>query len=415
MVESSVPTIAQDTSSRSRIKEFVIFLMLAGFAGGLVCIFSSWSSCEAFLYAFVAAALVEILRIMPRVGPKVSGIITLPLLVAFLLGSLLSILVTYWLRETPKAILYLSPVRDISSQPFYTEFLQYLVQKSKASGLDVVVWFPDQDFSGQSQRALLNMAAEQKRHFGVVIFTPFLRDAKSDEEAFFQFISRMQGSNVVLFDTDFSDSLRERISKSGLSIPPCEKGDEVEGGKLAASAVLNYFSTHHLPNPVVAVFDSPSGGTRSAVVRQALNEGAKAQTPPLSLKIIEWTSINYGRNEAREVAESSISSGQKIDAVFSGNDASALGVREAILQLRSVGNPYARRDIRIVGYDGSSEVRRLLRSSDENLLLNSVDVGLSDQADNIVWLAGQLIQGNHGILRNPNQGCGAVYKPRLAR
>ncbi len=405
----------QDTSARSKAKEFAIFFVLAGVAGLLVCVLSSWRSCEALLYALGAAILFEGLRLVPRVGPRISVIVKLPLLVAFVLGSLFSVLVGLWLREAPKTVLYISPVRDISSQPFYTEFLQNLVQKSKVTGMDVVVWFPDEDFSGQSQRALLDMAALQKARYGAVIFTPFVQDPKADEEAFFHFISQMKGSNVVLFDTDLSDSLRERISQSGLPIPPCEKGDEAEGGKLAASALINYFSSHHAVNPAVVVFDKPGGSARVVAFRQALNEGARAKVPPLTPQIIEWTSMRYSRNEARETAESAILSGLNIDAVFAGNDASALGVREAILQLRSLNNPHATRDIRIVGYDGTSEVRRLLRSPKESLLFNSVDVRLSDEADKIVWFAGQLIQGNHGVLRRPSEACGTDYKPHLLR
>jgi ABC-type sugar transport system substrate-binding protein len=317
--------------------------------------------------------------------------------------------------ETPRTILYISPVRDISSQPFYTEFLQYLIQKSKSSGMDVAVWLPDDDFSGQSQRALLDTAAQQKARYGVVVFTPFVRDPNLDEEALFQFMSRMEGSNVVLFDSDFSDKLRERIWKKGLSIPPCETGDQAEGGERAASALIKYFSAHHLLSPVVAVFDNPSrSGPRSVAFRKALDVYARAEVPPLRPQIIEWTSVQYGRNEAREIAEYAFSKGEKIDGIFSGNDASALGVRDAILYLRSINNRNAAKQVRIVGYDGTFEVRRLLRSSNEDLLLNSVDVGIFDQADKIVWLASQLLQGNHSVFREHRQGCG-TYKPHLVR
>lgn len=312
---------------------------------------------------------------------------------AFAIGILVGVVIGFFVarawqsQPSSRSLLYISPVRSISSQPFYSEFLDRLIQES-ANDFSVTVWVPDDDWKAGSQQRLLKEAAKRKREYAALVFTPFIESSKDpgpEEEELLKFFSDTKDFNTVLFDTDLSEILQGRLIKEGLAIPPCMKGDEMAAGRKAAIAMVQYLYENQIWEPTIAVFDKLAPMERSIAFRQVFEIEARKKgirpNPPVT-----WfwpgPSNKQSRDGAREIA--SINLTRAIDGVFAGNDISALGVRDVILDSKSKGAPPLKEKIGVVGYDGVNQVRELLKAGNEPVLINSVDVNLPEQVSGLV-------------------------------
>ena len=262
--------------------------------------------------------------------------------------------------------------------------------------------FSDKDFDASSNGKVLLAAAAEKERFAAVVFTPFLISEREDEDTLFNFMGKMKGSNVILFDTDLSPPLKKLLLDTGIDIPPCVKHNEDIGGRLAAEATLDFFVSRNKPNPTVVIFDKQQGPSARALAYQGRLQEGKGQVRPI---IIPWSSIGYGREEAKDKALRELSAEKRVDAVFAGNDASALGVRDAIKELRHREPPRATNDIKIFGYDGIAEVNRLLKDPDEEFFISSVDVQISSQVHSIVSFASKLLSDKQKVRHDLGRPC----------
>ena len=332
-------------------------------------------------------------------------------LIALFVGGVGGLLSAKWLEPDRKTILYVSPVPQLSRQPFYGEFVDELLRQAKQGGLDVAVWLPNRDFDPQNQEELLLAALKEKKRYSAVIFSPFIINSE-DEDTLLDFLIKSQDLNLILFDIDISDSVQQRLTNVGLGIPACVKGDELEGGRLAAQATLDYSYSRKLMNPKVVVFDRQLGESQRAhEYQQRLAQGNNGVKPTIT----RWLSTRYSRDEGFENALRELSGGEKqIDVIFATNDVSALGVRDAVIQLRNRKPPLATRDLKIIGYDGIDEVNSLLQNPNEDLLLNSVDVRLPDQVGGIMWLVNQLVSDKQKVPHFRGRPC-IQKQPRLLR
>lgn len=301
-------------------------------------------------------------------------------------------------RPPPRSILYISPVRSLSDQPFYGEFLDRLIQASAGKNFDVVVQVTDDDWNPSSQQRLLKEVVKRQKEYAAVVFSPFIegsRDPKPEEDELFRFFSDTKDFNTIVFDTDLSESLRGRLIGSGLAIPPCVQGDEWAAGKLAALALVQYLYENQIWKPNIAVFDKLAPMGRSTAFRHFFEIGTEEKhIKPNPLISWYWSGKHgiYARDNAREVAATNL--GSTIDGVFSGNDVTALGVRDVILDLQNKGTLSVKKKIGVVGYDGVAEVRELLKARNESILINSVDVNLVEQANSIVSFVSRLNSSN---------------------
>jgi len=331
--------------------------------------------------------------------------------VALMLGAVGLFLATRWFEPKPKALLYISPVPQLSHQPFYGEFVDELLHQAKQRGFDVTVWLPNKDFDPQSQKDLLLAAQKQQKQYAAVILSPFIINPEEDEDALLDFFTKSQDLSVILFDMDLSNSLQQQLESRGLDIPPCVKGDEIEGGRLAAQATLDYCYSKKLMKPRTVVFDRQRGGSqRGDEYKARLNQGESGVKPIIT----RWLTTRYSRDEGFQNTLRELSGGKEVDTIFAANDVSALGARDAIRQLRNRKPPLATKSIRIIGYDGTDEVSRLLQDPNEELLLNSVDVRLPDQVAGIMWLVDQLLSNKQNIPHSRGRRC-IEKQPRLLR
>ncbi len=296
-------------------------------------------------------------------------------------------------RPPPRSILYISPVRSLSDQPFYGEFLDRLIQASAGKNFDVVVQVTDDDWNPSSQQRLLKEVVKRQKEYAAVVFSPFVesKDSKPEGDELFKSFSGTKDFNTIIFDTELSESLRGRLIADRLAIPPCVQGQEWEAGKLAALALVQYLYENQIWRPNIAVFDKLVPMQRSMAFRRFFELGAEEKHIRPNPLIPWYWSAKRGinaRDIAREVASTNLNS--TIDGVFAGNDVTALGVRDVILDLQGKGTLPLKKKIAVVGYDGVAEVRELLKARNESIIINSVDVNLVEQANSIVSFVSRL-------------------------
>jgi hypothetical protein len=240
----------------------------------------------AFVAAFVAALLFEGIRLLSINFQIFANFLNLKIVkftsnrIVILAVALAAFFGARALYSPPPrhTILYLSPVRFVSRQPFYAEFVDKLIQESANQNFDVTVWEPDQSWIASSMQHLLKEAAKRKKEYAAIVFTPFIESSTNpgpEDEEFFRFLTDAEGSNVVLFDTDLSESLRQRLAKENLSLPPCVKGNDWEAGRLAAQAMVDYFYRNQIIKPTVAVVDKLQAMDRSIAFRSSLETEAR--------------------------------------------------------------------------------------------------------------------------------------------
>lgn len=316
------------------------------------------------------------------------------------LGLSAGLFVAWYSREIPETLLFISPAPYLSQQGFYAEVVDELIHQGRQSGFDVLVWVPDHSFKSEDQRALLEKAVRTKKSYTSVILTPFIKDEHKDEETLFQFIRNMHDSSVFLFDTDLSKGLKQRLSENR-PIPACVKGDERAAGRMAANAMVEYFSEKHITNPVVVRLEKGGYSERGI----AFMEELERLRPGIARQVSVWPTSEYTRSEAAELARINLRNRPHVDAIFSGNDVSALGVRDVIVQ-------QGLQNIAVFGYDGIFEVRQLLNSGREPIIMHTVDVKIAEQVGYIVWLLSQHIANGKPVIRQPGVACEAK-EPRL--
>jgi DNA-binding LacI/PurR family transcriptional regulator len=329
----------------------------------------------------------------------------------FLLGAIIGYATAFYSPHQVKHLLFLSPVTHLSRQPFYSEVADELIRQGRGSGFEVTIWLPGEDFSPQEQHALLDRAAAEKDQYAAVIFTPFvISDAGAEEHKYFLFLERMKDRGVIIFDMDLSNELQERLSGAGISVPPCVKGDEEAGGKMAANWLLNFFAAKGVKQPVIAAFDKSNHLGRSSAFQQRVREQLGS-----SATLLTWQAQKFGREEAREVTFGALSQPQQVNAVFATNDVSALGVRDAILELQSEGRLPPKDPIWVMGYDGTYDVMQLLQRSEESILVNSVYVDIPSQVSDLISFANVLQTDRQRAYRAANAASCKMPQPHMLR
>jgi len=366
-----------------------------------------------YSHDIVAGALLLVLgRIIPPILKQVLHRRPAPkwlVSIAFIVGGLFGYMVSGTVASKPHTIVFISPARYLSRQGFYSAVVDELAHQGLDNGLEVTVWLPTRDFDVQAQHFLLEKAIREKANFAAIIFTPFKEYTQADMDDLYQHFVKFQPADLIIFDMDLPAALRDRLAKSNLPIPPCVKGNEKIGGDLAANAMAGYFASKGVKNPTVAVFNQEVSRPRSAAFMEDL-----AQSRVVNAKTVTWLTRSYTRDEATGIALAELPNGPHVDGIFAGNDASALGVRDAIMQLKSERVPAVDGDIKIVGYDATGEVVQLLQDANEKFLLNTVDVDVPDQVTAMIRYAKMLQKNRSSAMRQPGDECMAIT-PRLFR
>jgi ABC-type sugar transport system substrate-binding protein len=300
-------------------------------------------------------------------------------------------------------------VRYLSRQGFYSAVVDELAHQSMDNNLEVGVWLPTNDFGMQAQNSLIEKAIREKSGFAAIVFTPFKQYTQADMDDLYEHFVKFQPADIIIFDMDLPATFRDRLAKNKLPIPPCVKGNEKIGGELAANAMAEYFASKGVKNPTIAVFNMEVPGLRSTAFVEQL-----AQNKQINAKTVSWLSRSFTREEATGIALAELPNGPHIDGIFAGNDASALGVRDAIMQLKSERVPGVDGEIKIVGYDATGEVVQLLQDANEKILLNTVDVNIPAQVTAMIRYAKMFQTNRSSATRQPGDECTAIT-PRLFR
>jgi ABC-type sugar transport system substrate-binding protein len=293
-------------------------------------------------------------------------------------------------RKGPKQIAFLTP--SSGGQPFYATMLVGLAKNAaRALGQHYIVVpsMPAESFETLSIWALFAGLEDRQLDIDGIIFIPDQPDRHFEELVGFH-----EGRGdipLVLVDVYFDlDHCDERTRGR---LPSFVGGDEMAGGAVAASIIIESIEATAGESPVVLIINggvAPWEQQRAKAVRECL----RARWP--LVRFIETQAINYERSVAYDTTLRLVKSMAdpsrevSLDAVFACNDDMAIGARGAIS--KSLRERYTfRRRPQIVGYDGIPEICEYIQEGGP-YIAGTVDVRIEEQARTAMILMHKLVR-----------------------
>lgn len=318
---------------------------------------------------------------------------------------------------------------------YFTTLIMTLVQQLKTYHRDVILKVPiyadDSATVGpaQHQRELLQETIDNINHYCALVVAPFRLDYLCEE---FVRLRKLK-KKFPIFTIDKAYRPDDPSFAKRHQLPPVGVICDGHGnGRLAAQSVIAYCEDMPITNPTVVVLQGLQGSRERVLgfVREInkFNKGSLAQdrkiysviskeTPFLGEKAIDMADQFFGTPESwSRLTDSSLQrlvknpdrQPSQIDAFFCCNDEMALGVRD---YLESKSSERYKVPTVVVGFDGIAEVRRRIAASDQ-WLLNTVDVKVHQQVDDLVSALERLLKGDGGNLQT-TQVPGEAYHSRF--
>lgn len=278
-------------------------------------------------------------------------------------------------------LMFIAPVHSFADQPFYSEMLELLTVAGRDSGFDVVPRLPLVDHNSAAQRNVLEDIARGRIHPAALIVAP----AEVTDEAVrdLRRFADAAGHAVVFLDFEVAST-----TLASSKWPTVIRSDAQLGGRLAAEMLSDYFTARKVSAAIIAVFDRKQNSERVTAFREWLSQSA-----PLKVTFVPWPQEEFTFEVARRQVLKAASTLADVDAIFASNDAMALGARDAILSLRHAQPQRLKRWPVIIGYDGTTSVRRLIEGHDD-IVIGDVSVNLDQQARAAVEAARRLASGH---------------------
>jgi ABC-type sugar transport system substrate-binding protein len=295
-------------------------------------------------------------------------------------------------RDTRRVVLFITPCPD---GQFYLQYLSALVRGAAQAGgaslqMHISIYSPAQAFEDDFlPEHALALVEEYPAQVSGVFMIPALPESEASKRAVTDFAARYPATVLL----DVYPGAAER-----LDMPPFVGGNEVEGGKLAAIIVEQYLKRLKSQKPLVLVLI----GRNTSWERQRVDSFKQLLTSlVVDAEILVTEGLDYSRERARDLivklSRSKYALGAARPVVFADiaviyacNDEMAIGALEAVEDI-------ARRDAslsvpRIVGYDGTSEMMRLIGQQNP-YVLGTINVNVEEQAKRAVGLMSALLRG----------------------
>jgi ribose transport system substrate-binding protein len=287
-------------------------------------------------------------------------------------------------RLRPNAVVFIAPARF--DRPFFSE-LTFALARSLASrnNSDLIVKVPLEDYSEDQQNQILREIVSRPT-YRAIIWIPVWTERP---ERLLEIWGSLMKLPLVTLDVDLH-SLPTDSMPMDFVFPPFVGGDNAGGGELAADLLADYFEKRNQPNPIIAVFTGSFQAERHASFLAHLRDRLSQSTPPVVLD------AKFDRYKAKEYAFrlmlNSIRQSKPVDAFFCTNDEMALGVISALHELEGLLTIPSGHEVKVVGYDGIKEMKRLIDSGDR-FVLATIDVCISEQANRCADMVAGVLSG----------------------
>lgn len=255
---------------------------------------------------------------------------------------------------------------------------------------DLIIKIPP-DNDEQSQHTQLSMLdntiAFNKKYSGIIIApigTSLL------EESIYNYISKRkadcQKCPILTIDKGYIKDKCAYFKDRNDNPPPFVMSDGKIGGKRAAESLIKYFEKNPQINPTVLILKGLEG-SQERVDGFIERWKEKYNNEPTLFR----REIPFKRDIAKQEIYSFLQDHSdfinKMHGVFCCNDEMALGVREALYEFKR-NNPGIFKEIKwvkIVGFDGINEVKRLIDEKD-CWIINTIDVEIEEQVNKLVQM-----------------------------
>lgn len=324
-----------------------------------------------------------------------------------------------------KPVLFISSALSPDNHPDKSKVFDYFVVIAAKLSIElrhldyeVILRVPyRQKTAARDQKLFLEELRNIKlcENYSGVIIAPF--DTEAINESLALLMSKNKCDSPVPILTIDKYIKKFTVKSTNEKPPHYVVGDWVMGGKLAAQSIMNYFEHNKTSFPRgatinIAVMKGLEGSDeRIEGFQRALKEGGQSG---FTFDIVTTLNGGFNRSVAKQVVNDCYDSllEKKVKAFFCCNDEMALGVRDFLFEknewftgeiysIKGKKNPkinaYKKRqralhNIKIVGFDGVSEVRVLTDNRDK-WLLNSVDVQIFEQVRKLAILFKKCIEG----------------------
>ena len=243
-----------------------------------------------------------------------------------LIGSALASAVTFGVIHTANAADLVAIITPSHDNPFFKAEAEGAEAKAKALGYETLVLVHNDDANKQSQ----------------LIDTAITRGAKAiildnaGADASVAAVKKAKDASVPSFLID------REINASGVAVAQIVSNN-YQGAQLGAQEFVKLMGEKGNYVELLGKESDTNAGIRSKGYHDVINEYP-------DLKIVAKQSANWSQTEAYAKMETILQANPNIKGVISGNDTMAMGASAALAAAN-------RKDIIVVGFDGSNDVR----------------------------------------------------------
>src|SRR6185503_5055151 len=275
-------------------------------------------------------------------------------------------------NQVNKIVLFLSPSSGGGGN-FYQEHFSHLVKSAAMAAsprlnIHITLICPPKDFGNEDPELLLDVASNYPANLAGIFMIPAHPDKEINLKAIFRFKEKFPAFVLLdVFPLNAQDISLKSLNFIG--------GDENEGGKLAALLAKRWLIKCNKKD-LARVLILKGRSTLWEVQRvdsfkEALIQSSENHELNLAMYFEESKDLDYELKKACKEIDARINSGQDLtnfDLIFACNDEMAIGALEAMQNLISTKRANPKNLPKIIGYDGTPEMKRLIKSNNPFLL-----------------------------------------------
>lgn len=286
-----------------------------------------------------------------------------------------------------KLVLFISPSSG-GGGDFYQEHFSHLVKSAVRAAnarlsIHITLVCPHKDFGNEDPELLLDVAKNYPSKIAGIFMIPAHPDKEANRNGIIKFKNKYPALVLLdVFPAIDPDKLPRPISFVG--------GNENEGGALAALLAKQWLAKINKEGTCrVLILKGRSTlweMQRINSFKDSLKVASDNQKYSSDIYFEESIDLHYELKKASKEIESRITKGQNLsnfDLIFACNDEMAIGALEVIQNLVLLKGVAPASLPKIIGYDGTPEMKRLIKSNNP-FLLGTVDVDIEEQAERAI-------------------------------
>lgn len=314
------------------------------------------------------------------------------------------------LLNDTKPIAYISsPLINIgepqtSSNDYFVQLLTLIVQKvHDVINADVVVKL-SKSTSSDDQVALINEIFSVKEKYSGVILSPVnVSHAGLELEKHINTLDDYKLLPVITIDKQITEHVHNILIPSITS-------DWKNGGACAASLILEYLLTTNDNDAKNILYMPGLEGSEERIV--GFTDVLKGDLDS-RFTLTRLPHADFTRETAKvRFANYLRTNSNVVDFIFACNDEMAVGIRDAILEVR----PLEVVDrTKVIGFDGTKEFTAAMDAENNDILLATVDVNLESQVDALVAKINELFSTTKNYTSLERFSHSEAYRPKKSK